>query len=338
MENSCGISSGSDSFFNLVVTTKQVIHEHAASNLRMKNTEIDIKIKEYEKKLNSKCKVIVGKRTKNRRPPPHLRKYYKEEIEKLEKLKLSFENIKTKKIIFTWDNVIFEDFKIRLIHSNRIYGPIQLKDSKKSFEYLKPYFRKLNLKEIVCMVKGNEITEISNLEEIYEIIQVFNFKNIILNFSEYKTSDFQESINKLKNNVIISITDLTNKSEYLNYLINLNTINFKIIPLLENNHSDEDSFIFTIKNNNVIYLVWESCLEKKATYIFSTTTKEYTQTLIKIAKFILSEQTTRIDLRQNFIRENLNEIKSELIYHNNFKDWKGKLTKKLLATVNDTIS
>lgn len=168
----------------------------------MTNTEIDIKIKEYEKKLNSKRKVTIGKKTKNKKPAPHLRKYYKEEIEKLEKLKLSFENIKTQKIIFLWDNVIFEDFKIRLIHSNKIYGPIQLKDSKKSFEYLKPYFKKLNLKEIVCMVKGNEIVEISNLEEIYEIIQVFNFKNIILNFSEYQASDFHERINKLKNKVI----------------------------------------------------------------------------------------------------------------------------------------
>lgn len=296
----------------------------------MTYTEIDLKIKEFQEKLKNKLNVKVGrKKKKTKKQPHHLIKFYTEEIDKLERLKSILENQKTESLNFSWDNVIFEDYKIRLTDSKIIYGPIQLPDSRKSFEYLKPYFNKLNLKPLICTIKGNEIIEILNLDEIHEIIQVFSFKTLILNFSAYQVSDFQKNIEKLKNKTTISISNLHNKSDYFKHLINLNDIDSKIIPLLENGNLREDSFIFTIKNNNMMYLVWESCLEKKATYIFSSMAVEYIQIAIKIVKFILSEQTTRMDLRQNFIRENLNEINCSLIYHNDFQDWKNKLAKKL---------
>lgn len=290
--------------------------------------EIDIKIKEYEKKLNSKRKVTVGKKTKSKKQPPHLRKYLNEEIQKLKKLKSTLENQKPKRIVVSWDNVIFDDFKIRVSDSNIIYGPIELKGSKKSFEYLKPFFQKLNLKKIVCIVKGRNIVEISNLDEIYNTIHIFNFKNLTLNYINYEPPDLLESINKLNNKITISITKLDSKTDYLSHLINLNHIDYKIIPLLENGKLNEDSFIFTLKTSNKIYLVWESCLDKKATYIFESNPEKYKETVVTIVKFILSEKTTRMDLRQNFIRENLNNIKCELIYHDSIKDWKLKLTKK----------
>ncbi|WP_040282849.1 hypothetical protein [Psychroserpens damuponensis] len=299
----------------------------------MTHTEINKRIKEYERKLNSKRKVYVGKKTKLKGQPGHLKKYFKEEILKLTKLKESLENQKTQIINFSWNNIIFDDFKIHLTKSNIFYGPIQLKDSRKSFVHLKPYFNKLNLKPITCTVKGNEIIKFENLEEIYEIIQVFNFKTLISDFSNYLASDVEKNINKLNNKTIITLTNLANRSVYLKHLITKNHINFKIIPLLENGHNNEDSFIFTLKNNNNVYLVWESCINKKATYVFSTTTNKYLESLIEIVKFILSEQTTRMDLRQNFIRENMGNIKCNLIFHNEFNDWKNKIEKTTGNTV-----
>ena len=290
--------------------------------------EIDIKIKEYKKKLKSKRKVTVGNKTKNKKQPAHLRKYLNGEIRKLKKLKSTLENQKTKRIVVSWDNVIFDDFKIGVTDSNIFYGPIELKDSKKSFEYLKPFFQKLNLKKIVCIVKGRKIIEILNLNEIYNTIQIFNFKNLTLNYINYEPSDLLKSINKLNNKITISITKLDSKTDYLSHLINLNHIDYKIIPLLENGELNEDSFIFTLKTSNKIYLVWESCLDKKATYIFESTPEKYKETVVTIVKFILSEKTTRMDLRQNFMRENLNNIKCELIYHDSIKNWKQKLAKK----------
>jgi hypothetical protein len=296
----------------------------------MTYTEINKKINEYEEKLNIKQKISVGKKTRLKAQSGHLRKFYKDEILKLKKLKESLENQKFEILDFTWDKVIFEDFKIRLIVSDKIYGPIQFKDSRKSFEHLKPYFNKLNLKPIRCTISGNEIIDFLNLEEIYEIIQVFIFETIILNFSKYNFSDFEKSIEKLKNSITIEVANLAKRSEYLKYLITLNDVNFKIIPLLENGHTNEDSFIFTITNNNDIYLVWESCIEKKATYVFSTVSGNYLQSLIEIVKFILSEETTRMDLRQNFIRENMKNIKCSLLYHDDFVSWKNKLEKNYL--------
>lgn len=294
----------------------------------MTTAEIDIKIKEYEKKLNSKRKVTVGKKTKSRKQPPHLRKYYNEEIQKLKNLKSTLENQKPKRIVVSWSNVLFDDFKIRISDSNIIYEPIEFKDSKKSFEHLKPFFQKLNLKEIVCIVTGRKIMEISNLDEIYNTIQIFNFKNLTLNYSSYNPSDLLERINKLKNKITISVTKLNCKTDYLSHLININHKDYKIIPLLENGELNEDSFIFTLKTSYKIYLVWESCLDRKATYIFESKPDEYKETVVTIVKFILSEKTTRMDLRQSFIRENLNNINCELIYHDSFKDWKQKLIKK----------
>ena len=49
----------------------------------MKESEINIKIQELEKKLNSKVKVLVKNKIKLKKQPIHLREYYLNEILRL---------------------------------------------------------------------------------------------------------------------------------------------------------------------------------------------------------------------------------------------------------------
>jgi len=131
---------------------------------------IDKQIEGYTEELN---KIILkresrkGKtKVKLLRIPVHLRKYYKEEISKLEKQKEGL--LKQKKVttVVEWKDVIFDDFYVRFFANKLMTKPYQCPSSRKSLEFLKPYILKRNLSPIKISVVGNQIVSIENLEQL----------------------------------------------------------------------------------------------------------------------------------------------------------------------------
>lgn len=291
----------------------------------MSTEQIDNKIKEFEILLQTKQIIRVGGKTKKRNISIHLKNFYRDEINKLKKIKESIYFSENQTLNFNWEDVIFEDFKIRISTPNIIFGPFNLIDSRKSFEHLKPYFKKLNLNPLICIINKNQIIDILNFHEIYSIIKIFTFKSLIIEFSKHQVIDLIKEIEKLDNTITISTTDLSNKSFYLKHLVSLHNLNYKIIPIFENSDSLDDSFIFCIENESKLHLIWESCSEKKATYVFSTNSENYIDKLFTVIKFIISTETNRMDLRETFINNVNYNISCNLIYHNSFNDWTYKL-------------
>lgn len=298
---------------------------------------IDNKIQEYIEKLNVKTlrKVKKCKPYQKVGIPFHLRKFYKEEISKLEKQKEGL--LKQKKVttVVEWKDVIFDDFYVRFFANKLMTKPYQCPSSRKSLEFLKPYILKRNLSPIKISVVGNQIVSIENLEQLDTIINILTIQDIIRKaISELSLNSVYEVFNRIKkisNKNIFDFFKIKDKSKFLEYLCDIQDNEYKIIPVTEimlSNDSvtfEEDTFLFTFTRENIEYIVWESTSLNRATYIFRTNETEYDKNIQFIFEYIIAERNRkRSDLKSsiNTINNQLNCIGT--INHGEFESWKIK--------------
>lgn len=298
---------------------------------------IENQIQEYLEKLNKKTlrKVKKGKPPVKVGIPYHLRKFYDEEISKLEKQKEFL--LKQKEITkeIEWNDIYFDNYFIYFKINKILSEPYQCLNSRKSLEFLKPYFLKRNFAPISITVIGNKIISIKNLDQIDSIINILTIQDIIRNsYNESSFSNVNEVFNhiqKVTNQNLLYYFNIKDKSKYLEYLCDIQDINYKIIPVTEilfNKDTiflEEDTFLFTLSTESVIYIVWESTSLNRATYAFLTNEIEYSRDIRNIFGYIISERSRkRSDLKIsiNTIDNQFNCVGS--INHAEFDSWRNK--------------
>lgn len=301
-------------------------------------TTIDNKIQEYVEKLNKKTlrKVKKGQPKRQVGIPIHLRKFYEEEISKLEKQKHFLQKQKRIKKKINWANVCFEDFHIRIFINNSFSEPYQFANSRKSLEFLKPYIIKRKLKPITVLMIGNKVDSIENLEELDNVINILSMQDEISNYlNDFTSSSFDKILLKIRNVTNKNLLDffkIKDRSIYLNYLCTIQNDNYKIVPateILSNNDfiiTEEDTFLFTFTKKDTAFIIWESTSLNRATYIFNADKNNYQREIQIIFEFIISERNRkRSDLRLS-INSNENPFKCiTSINHNEFDSWKNKI-------------
>lgn len=247
---------------------------------------IEKKIRDYFIKMNSKTlrKVKKGEPKREVGIPKHLRDFYQEEIAKLEKQRLFL--LKQKKIIVevNWEDVLFDDFFITFRINNSYTEPFSYAHSRKSLEFLKPYILKRKLHPVIVTLLGYKIISINNLEELDQIFEILSYQGEIKNYlNDFTSSSIEKVFSKIKhvsNSTLLNFYRLNEKGQYLGYLCTLQSEEYKIIPVTEIFSKDdsiiqEDTFLFTIKVEDSIYIIWESTSLSRATYLFKTTELRY---------------------------------------------------------------
>lgn len=297
---------------------------------------IDKQISELTTKLYGKIPRMKKGKLKMVAISNHLRKYYVEEIEKLEKEKAYLQNLHEVQTTITWSNVRFENYQIRVIINGQYSEPFHLTESRSSYEFLKSYFLKSELKPLSVSMLGNKISSINNLSELNFVIQILSIQDQINNyFNDFESTSIDKILSKLKsisNQQIFDFFKIKERSLYLSFLCEFQSNDYKIIPtteiLLSNDKiiSQEETFLFTIKSLKQIYIVWESTHINKATYLFQTTDNSYKEDVQRLFDFIASgENSKRRKLRYSMkTKENpFNNI--GIIQHSNIDEWKVKI-------------
>lgn len=266
----------------------------------------------------------------------HLRKFLLEELKKLENLKASITNLKVYELEIEWNNVFFENNKIKVKYGNVYSDEYYFELSRSSFEILKPFILIQRLKPLKVKIYGNKIISISNLTDILNVFKILTLKSeIYIYFNQEQSKSFNKItslIHKLENKDIIDFYRILEHNNYLEYLCQKQSEDYKIIPATElvvsnqNIISEDDAFLFTINNKQKLYIIWESILINKATYIFETNKINYLEDLHFIFDFIASDNDKKRFKLGALIKDKDNKF--NLVYklrHSTKEEWINKI-------------
>lgn len=241
-----------------------------------------------------------------------------------------------KKIVIPFDDILFDDFAIRIKDNNHISQPYPVKEARKSFFLLRKYFKKLKFKPIEVTLQGTQIKRIENIHQLNECIE---YLRIVETYFEGENSQaiipVEKILEKLKNisNETIKPNDLNDSIEkYFNHLNAIQLTNYKIIPVIEIINTGgqiltEDTYLYTIstKNKNNIVIIWESTIHGRATYAFLSSHGKYFETLQSIFDYISSSRRAkRTSLRSKQLGIDIIDCIG-YIKHQNIEQWKIKL-------------
>jgi len=324
-------------------------HTELSEFQRREIARIDNEIKsylEYLEKLHAKNlshnTVNVFKLTKKQRARlekqnPSITKFSKKKLADLEHQKTLI--LKQRQLLkkVEWTAVRFDDYMVRIVVNGLVSEPFSLQESRKSFEHLKSYIQRYQLMPLQVAIIGSTVVSITNLEELRKVIMVLSIQNEVnLYFEDSHSISVDTILTKLRgftNKELSTLFKLQERGAYLKYLCDLQSMNYKIIPTTEMSLSNnrrpaavEDTFLFTITNKKNIFIIWESTLINRATYVFRTSKFNYLMHVQNLFDFIASTQhKKRTRLRQSISNEN-NPLKSiGVLVHDDVTQWTSRL-------------
>lgn len=234
-----------------------------------------------------------------------------------------------------WHDVIFEDYLIKVRHgANFSYG-YPLSESRKSFHYLKKYIKNLRLPALSIFLVGKDIREIKNIEHLKEMVTFLRIKELLIeDYQQGKTLNANSLIDKIKSVSREFLTQLAIASNgevmCIEYLASQLADGFKPIPAFEiipsgNSLVTEDTFIFVLERQSKLFLIWESTVHGRATYIFKTDINNYLDVIQAIYDYIASpKKGKRMALRKR-ASDTSNLCYDGYVTHSAFDHWQQKL-------------
>ncbi len=277
------ITKESKEYRNYIFERNDLLKQDELIAVRLRRLDFDSSVERKKKEREEKGREIIAKIAKRQ--------------EKRATAEVKLSDSFSEELTIPWNEVFFHDERINFKIKGHYTEYYYLKTSKKSFNYLKPLFKNKNLPPLLVKFKNNKPTRIENLEEINNVIEVLiiedYFRFTYLGSHTYLRLNMSKF--HLAKSIICKIYGLYNKSVFFDKLISILGEDQKVIPVSElilNSEFDilklEESFIFPVKRGASINMIWESIIEKKATYIFSCAISDYDVQLQKIFDFISS--------------------------------------------------
>jgi|GEM_PF-3165987 len=248
--------------------------------------------------------------------------------------------IEIKNLLVNWENVHFEDFAIVIKDGINYSMPFAFSEARKSFKFLKKYILGLKREPLQVIMIGNKIISIENLEQLKDLVTILKVRNEFI--EQFKKSvpvsikSILKIIEPLSVHFLVEVAKAnTEDFNFIDYLTEKQAPEYKPIPVFEiiptgQTFHSEDTFIFTIRIGSTYYLIWESTLPGRATYIFTATAESYEETVQQIYDYIASAQKAkRMKLRKK------DEQAAEMncltyITHSSFDHWKEKLERVIM--------
>ncbi|WP_118953362.1 hypothetical protein [Taibaiella helva] len=233
-----------------------------------------------------------------------------------------------------WKDLVFDDYQVRVRYGGNLSNPFIVKESRKSYKYIAKHIQNLGLEPLKVTIKKNNITKIQNIEKLNEVVRILKIKKeFIENYHSDKVTKVQSVLKHLESvpNVLLrKLAQSRSISESIEYLCELHDDNFKIIPAIEiissgNNILEQDTFIFTFKSKSSIFLIWESTLKGRATYIFKCSEIDIEDKLQKIFDYISSISNAKRTRLRNSMNDQVNLNYLTPINHTQFESWKTKV-------------
>ncbi len=285
-------------------------------------TELNIEISREKYKRSKLAERTVAKTKIKKTSPPIL-------------TTISPRSVGEKWIDVNLEDIIFDDFSIRVKDGTTSTDPYPFPDSRKSFKFLRRYLLSLKRPPLSVLSNGRKILALKNTDELRDIVTILKVKTeFIEQFQLGNPTNIKSILNLLEtlpNTYFLEIAKNTAEEvTAIDYLITLQDIAFKPVPAFEiipsaNSISTEDTFIFTTRRADDLFLIWESTLAGRATYVFKTTTSNYEDVIQRIYDYIASYQHgKRMRLRKKDSPDaDLNYC--AYIIHSSFDHWREKL-------------
>lgn len=227
-----------------------------------------------------------------------------------------------------WGDITFYDREIAFTY-NKMQYHIDLDIAKESYNFIVKTFAK-RLPPINVKI-SNSIALIVNDVEFDKVISILEIQNCIFNIENNGFAGVDiKLLNSIPRELLYTIFPI-NRTEYLEYLQELQVDDISILPVFETRQNAPDGFLFTVHRNDMYYVVWESNkhLAHKATYVF-VVSKEEVRTLHQL---LFDYITSGIDKKRYYLRHNqvtdFFGIEYHYIDHDGFSAWKTALDKLL---------
>ena len=210
---------------------------------------------------------------------------------------------------------------------------IPLPDSSESFNYLKEYIKK-KLSPVCCEVEAMNLDVFDKIR-LNEAIQKFTTasKRVVIDAQGEtvkketpSTESFQQALSKASQ--MTPEVFKKYKSQYIDFLIELQSEEYKVIPCVErlahaNNDSTEYAFMFSIncKSGDVL-IVHENVNPDRSTLLFIVRKRKYDNTIRSIYDFLQSEVINkRSSIREGAIKHEDGIIDYKSINHDDIYSW-----------------
>lgn len=210
---------------------------------------------------------------------------------------------------------------------------IPLQGSLESFNYLKEYI-KIKLSPIYCEVEAMNLDVFDKIR-LNEAIQKFTTasKQVVIDAQGEivkkdtpSTESFQQALSKASQMTPEEFKKY--KSQYIDFLIDLQCEEYKVIPCVErlahaNNDSTEYAFMFSIncKSGDVL-IVHENVNPDRSTLLFIVRKRKYDNTIKSIYDFLQSEVINkRSSIREGAIKHGDGIIDYKSINHDDINSW-----------------
>lgn len=185
-----------------------------------------------------------------------------------------------------WENVTFE-YRYLIIKKvvPRKTMAILFEQARESFNFIKKRIKD-RLPPLKIHVRDNQAKIIDKVF-IEDVLHYMDCKHELADMVLKNLPDFKRYYEHIptKLNGLFFPPD---KKEYLDILCNLQSDNYKIIPVAEAiGSSIEDSFIFTIDKGATIYIIWENTNLNRATYIFISPREKYEENIQLVFDYIV---------------------------------------------------
>ncbi|MCB0540477.1 MAG: hypothetical protein KDE33_23370 [Bacteroidetes bacterium] len=252
-------------------------------------------------------------------------KYWKKKLKRVSKIK------EKQTILIPWTNILFANGFVNVDINGKYYSK-SLKKSRKSFNYLKPLLYKLAA-DLEVVLYENSVVQITNLEELEKVVAFLEIKTILNHLSSLSIAQTRE-LSLLYKYISKGIPELCfpkSKSKYLEFLINSQVDQKRIIPIQEIFLRDEgnyieDGFLFTIEGSNCLLIIWENINIDRATYVFTTSSQTYAediQNVFDLALAKIKNKRSHLHSDKDFWMKNIPLYK--IVNHTNLFDWKTSL-------------
>lgn len=257
----------------------------------------------------------------------------------------SFEVLNKKEWVLDWNCVMFKRGSV-VIYARSDLGfkftptTVYVKEALESFNYLKKYLNE-RLPPVRCSIKGLNLT----------VIDKINFNSAIQQFAvaarqgAIKTGgrsmsnggspmpmSFSQAMSKAKQMTIEEFKKY--KSKYIDYLVSLQSDNYKVIPCVERlAHSNSDNmeyaFMFSVEcNSGDILIVHENVNPDRSTLLFLVKEENYNRSIREIYDFLQSaEINKRSSLREKSLEiKNAGIVSYRSINHDDLYSWKSSIS------------
>lgn len=316
------------------------------TSIKEKKQTIKEKKKEL-KKINKRLKQI--KKTKEETEAEKIRKaeaqkrieqYHNNIIKHSSSSHSSFKVMQKREWILDWNCVMFKNgYMVIYAHSN---SGVKFTPQKsyisgllESYNYLKKYLND-RLPPIRCEIQGMQLRIIDNIN-FSEALQQFaraarqggieTGKNGPSTIGSPLPMSFSQALSKAKQ---MTPEDFQKyKSKYIDYLVTLQSSNYKVIPCVErlahaNSDNTEYAFLFSIEcSSGKILIVHENVNPDRSTLLFLIEKNSYDRSIMSIYDFLQSaEINKRSSIRERSISYHDGIIDYKSINHDDLSSWK----------------